>query len=251
MQGTLRRAVKDGVRRRVLSDSVLQVVDAAQLPLAHAAPKGERIALTPEEMKALIDAAKTHRLYALFLLALSVGLRPGEVAGLHWDDLRLDDNDGAFVELNHAVQRQANNRFTVVPVLKNAGAYRNLALPAVAVAALKRHRKIQLAEQVKATSWPCPELVFASTRGTVLNPRNVAREFEKVCKRAGVPTIVPYETRHSFATMLSNDPNVSDWEAADLLGHENTRMFTTVYRKKRKDVVRALPDVVARNLGAS
>ena len=149
MQITLRRAVADGVRRRVVSDSVLRIVDGAHLPIDVCAEKGERIALTPDEMRTLIESSKSHRLHAAVQVALSVGLRPGELTGLYWDALHLDA-PVPYLEVKRAVQRQPNDRYAVVDELKNAGAYRDLALTPEVVDALRAHRVAQNVERMAA-----------------------------------------------------------------------------------------------------
>ena len=46
--------------------------------------------LTPEQARDLLEAAEEHRLGALFILMLTLGLRRGEALGLSWDDLDLE-----------------------------------------------------------------------------------------------------------------------------------------------------------------
>jgi integrase len=43
---------------------------------------------TPEEVVRFLDTARPHRLYALFYLALSTGMRRSELLGLRWQDVR-------------------------------------------------------------------------------------------------------------------------------------------------------------------
>lgn len=246
MGDTLRKAVRDGVRRKVLAQSVADVVVAAQIERDQAAPKGERRALTVAEMRTLIDASKSHRLHALLRLALSTGMRPGELIGLHWSDLHLDDTV-PYVEVSHAAQRQLNNRFKVVEVLKNSGAYRDIGLTDDVVDVLREHRHAQNVKRLAAKSWPEPDLVFASARGTVLNPSNVRRDFDTVCTAAGLDRIVPYETRHTYATMLA-ESDMNTFQIADILGHANDRMLSQTYRKKRKGIVSGATAVVDRAL---
>ena len=253
MRVTLLRAMKDARRRRVISDDVVRVVSDAMIPAALTAPKGERRALTADEMRRLLTASEPRRLHALFLLALSSGMRPGELIGLCWSDLHLDEDlsgDGPYLEVNHAIQRQANNRFAVVDVLKTEASYRPLELSPTVVAALRAHRLAQNVERLAAKSWPNPDLVFASTRGTVLNPANVRREFADVCKLAGVARIVPNETRHTFATMLA-ESNMNTCAIVDILGHTTDRMINRHYRKKRKGIVRGSTAVVDQFLGSA
>lgn len=246
MGDTLRKAVADGVRRGVLNESVAKVVTTAQVPTGIAAPKGERRALTVDEMRRLLDASSTHRLHAMFVTALSLGMRPGELSGLHWDDLHLDDAR-PYLEVNRASQIQDNGRHKVVEVLKTSGSYRDLALSPFVVDALREHRRAQNVERIAAKSWPQPDLVFASTRGTLLNPSNVRREFTAVCALAGVDRIVPYETRHSFATMLA-ESTMNTFAIADMLGHRDDRMLARSYRKKRKGLVSDAVAVIDDNI---
>lgn len=247
MRVVLLRAMKDAARRGVVSRAVVHTVADAQVPTSLTATKGERRALTADEMRRLLKASGPHRLHALFVLALSTGMRPGELTGLYWADLHLDD-DVPYLEVNRAVQLQKNRRFAVVEVLKTSGSYRDLELSATAVAALRAHRVNQNVERLAAEVWPQPDLVFASTRGTVLNPSNVRREYANMCALAKVPKIVPYETRHTFATMLA-ESDMNTFAIVDILGHTDDRMLTRVYRKKRKGIVHGSTAVVDQFLG--
>lgn len=243
-QDVLLRAMRDAERRRVVSRAVVHVVNDAQLPLAlsTSADADKRRALTADEMRRLLAASEPHRLHALFVLALSTGMRPGELIGVYWSDLHLDDAV-PYVSLNRAVQVQTNRRFAVVPQMKNAGAYRDLELSSSAVAALRAHRVAQAAERLAATSWSDPDLVFTSTKGTVLNPSNVRREFKNLCALANVPKIVPNEGRHTVATLLA-DSDMNSYKIVDILGHTSDRMLNQHYRKKRKEIVRGSTAVI-------
>ena len=46
--------------------------------------------LTPEQVRTLFGAAKGDRLEALYVLAVTTGLRQGELLGLKWDDVDLE-----------------------------------------------------------------------------------------------------------------------------------------------------------------
>ena len=47
-------------------------------------------ALLPEEARAFLDAARGDRFEALYVVAVSTGLRRGELLGLRWSDIELD-----------------------------------------------------------------------------------------------------------------------------------------------------------------
>lgn len=55
------------------------------------------------EAQAILAAAKGERLEALFVVALSVGLRQGELLGLRWQDV---DLDAGTLQIKHGLRRQ-------------------------------------------------------------------------------------------------------------------------------------------------
>ena len=49
-----------------------------------------RLQLTPTEARTLLEAAKGERFEALYVLAITAGLRRGELLGLRWTDVDLE-----------------------------------------------------------------------------------------------------------------------------------------------------------------
>ena len=86
---------------------------------------------------------------------------------------------------------------------KNASR-RTVNLPEKALAALKRHRKGQLEEKLKAGgAYGNDGLVFATGLGTPLDAQNVVnRHFKPLLRRAGLPAIRWHDLRHSCFTLL-------------------------------------------------
>jgi integrase len=74
-------------------------------------------------------------------------------------------------------------------------------LPAELVAILRRHRRDQLADTQVARANTLG-LVFTTKNATPLEPRNVNRAFETLCRRANVRSIRLHDLRHSCATLL-------------------------------------------------
>ncbi|MEZ5298313.1 MAG: tyrosine-type recombinase/integrase [Ilumatobacteraceae bacterium] len=109
---------------------------------------------------------------------------------------------------------------------------------------LALHRRQQATERLAASSWADDRLVFATTTGTVIEPRNARRHLAEVCERSGVPIVRPNELRHSCASLLS-DAGVPLELIADLLGHTTTDMLDRTYRHRLRPVV----DVAAGDLG--
>jgi integrase len=78
-----------------------------------------------------------------------------------------------------------------------------------------------------------PELdfVFKTAAGTPVDPSNLRRYFFDLCEAAGIGDWTPKELRHSAASLLSAAGVPID-QAADLLGHADTRMLDRHYRHK-------------------
>lgn len=145
-----------------------------------------------EEVGRFLDAAKKDRLAALYVLAITTGLRQGELFGLKWRDV--DWNKGAI-----AVRRtieDVGGKLTVGEPKTDKGR-RRVDLPQLAVTALKDHRK-RMFNEGNAGDW-----VFCDTSGGLLRRSNVIRRsYEPTIKRAKIPRIKFHDLRHTAATLL-------------------------------------------------
>lgn len=235
VRGALQRVLAAATRRHHVPFNVALEARIPKCAFKRAAETPRRTALIPTDARKLLDALRDERNGSMFALSLRIGLRPGEAAGLHWDDL-----DGNTIHVRRGV-RVVRGRAQVVDELKTAAARRAIELPPDLVAWLADHRKTWLAEKLAATSWHDDRLLFPSTNGRVLSPSNVRRQLAAVCERAAVPVVRPNELRHSCASLLS-DMGVPNEQIADLLGHTTTRMVEATYRHRLRPVV----DVAAR-----
>jgi integrase len=231
IRGTLQRVIAFAERRGDISRNVAK--NATITPKA--APAQPRTALHPVAARKLLAALRDERNGVMFALSLRVGLRPGEAAGLYWDDL-----DGDVLNVRRGV-RVVGGRAQVVDDLKTEASRRAIELPADIVDWLDVHRRAQVVERLAASSWHDARLIFASPNGRVLSPPNVRRQLVAVCDAAGVPVVRPNELRHSCASLLS-DLGVPNELIADLLGHTTTRMVDQTYRHRLRPVV----DIAAR-----
>ncbi len=241
-RGTLQRAIAFAERRGKVNRNV--ALAATITP--DAARSEPRRALAPDDARRLLAAlrepyvgkngkVKTDRNGLLFAMSLRLGLRPGEAAALYWRDV-----DGGVVNVSRGL-RIIKNHPVIVDEVKTSGSRRTIELPADMADWLADHRKAQLAERLAATSWADDKLVFATTVGTVVEPRNARRQLAQICERAEVPVVRPNELRHSCASLLS-DAGVPLELIADLLGHASTDMLDRTYRHRLRPVV----DVAAR-----
>jgi integrase len=184
-----------------------------------------------------VAAASGDRLEALWLTALHLGLRPGELRGLVWRDIDLEATP-TVLHLREAMQQDGT-----LGALKSGARRRSLALPTSVAEALLRHLDRQVAERATAGDrWVgsfdhLGGLVWATGRGTAINGSNLRRSFAQLRERAGVEgRWSPYACRHTAVSLLS-DAGLSAERIADVMGHRDTRMIFRTYRHVLTDVI--------------
>lgn len=98
------------------------------------------------------------------------------------------------------------------------------------------------------SEWQETRLVFASTVGTPIHPRNMLRAFYKLLERAGLPHMRFHDLRHSCATLLAAQ-GVPPRVAMDILGHSDIRLTLNVYTHVRDESKRQAAEAMERLFG--
>jgi integrase len=161
----------------------------------------------------------TVRLEALFVLSITVGLRPGELRKLTWD---LVDLDAGVIHVWRSASRSGD--------VKTPKSRRSLTLPKRALTALKAHKRRQAAERLAAgDAWQDSNLVFCHEDGTMYTRDALNWRFSKMTKRAGIGHWHAHEGRHTAVSIMSNN-GVPIQDIADTVGHKSTQVTETVYR---------------------
>lgn len=151
--------------------------------------------LTPAEAAQLFAAAAEDRLSALWLLVTALGLRRGEALALRWEEV---DLDRGHLQVRATLQR-VDGALVRADMPKTKSSRRALPLPEVVVEALCAHRAAQVQERLASTAWADQALVFTTSIGTPLEPRNVLRSFHALCDRAEVRRVRIHDLRHAVA----------------------------------------------------
>ena len=228
VRGVLIQVLRHAERQGLVARNV-----AALVPTP-AGPRATGRSLTLEQARALLEAAQGHPLEAAFMLGLTCGLRPGELLGLGWEDVDLDQG---VLRVSRAVSRVGG--IVQLGRTKTASSRRQLLLPTAAVQALRQHRARQLAQQeLLGEHGHDLGLVFPTSRGTLLDPANLRRALRTVTERAGLGRWHPHELRHSAASLLSA-AGVPLEEVADVLGHASTRVTSATYRHRTTPTIDA------------
>jgi integrase len=140
--------------------------------------------------------------------------------------------------VNHTLQRLNGQMQLVEP--KTDRSRRTVSLPAIAIAALLRHREAQAQDEVLAGSrWSGNPLglVFTSSLGTPLDARNVLRMFQALLADAKIPKMRIHDLRHSAASILIAQ-GVSAKAISELLGHSAVAFTLQVYGHLMEDTRR-------------
>jgi integrase len=225
VRATLAQALDVALRRGKV---VRNAARLAEMPRTRR-PVAKR-ALTEDQAASLISAAAGTDVEAFLVVGLGLGLRPGELLGLQWDNVNLKTRT---LVVDGSLKRE-HNRLRLGDVKRGIRASRRrLSLPAPVVETLKAHKAAQAARQLELGPeiWSNADgLVFTTEVGTPIDPSNMNRRLAKVTEAAGLGRWSMTElARHSAASLLS-DAGVPLEVIADALGHSSTRMLERHYR---------------------
>jgi integrase len=179
---------------------------------------------------------------ALYVQAVTIGLRQGEPLGLRWEDVDFEDG---LVRVRRTLTR--NKRRLLLGEPKTKRSRRTVQLTEAAVQALKEHRARQKQQMERlGDHYEDQGLIFATQKGTLVNPTNLKkRSFEPLLEKAGLPSIRFHDLRHTCATLLLSS-NVNPKIVSEMLGHATSAItldtYSHVLPNMQKGAARALED---------
>jgi integrase len=205
--------------------------------------------LTAKQAEALIRAASEDDLEALWVLAVTTGMRLGECLGLRWRSV--DERRGALsVETSLTV----NGQRATLTEPKSAASRRRVSLSEFAVDALRRRRaderdRVRTGERAVSSTPEFADLVFTNARGEPLDPRAlVTKRFGPLLTKAGLPHVRFHDLRHTAATLLlasGEHPKV----VSAMLGHSTIRTTLDLYSHVSDAMTRQAARTMDRLLG--
>lgn len=220
MRTVLRMALGRAVKHGRLSRNVAALANPPRQVRHEIKP------LSPEEVRTLLAAVAGTRLEGPVVVAVSTGLRAGELLGLQWADIDLDTGT---LTVRTALQRIDGEHRLVPP--KTSSSKREVALGAGTVAAIRAHRIRQLEERLVAgdewnAAWP--DLVFQTTVGGPVDINNLRHRFHRVLDRVGLRRVRWHDLRHAAASLLLAQ-NVHPRVIMELLGHSSIAVTMNTY----------------------
>jgi integrase len=239
--------------RTVLRSALAQALKWGLVPRNVAAlvtppriPRPEVHVLNPDEARKFLDAAKGSRFESIFVLALTLGMRRGEILGLRWTDV---DFETGVLKISQAMQRLAEG--LSITEVKTERSRRVLAIPESVVRALRMRRAQQAQERLLAgIHWKDTGLVFTAPNGGMLEPITLHRAFKVLLTEAKLPMAVRFhDLRHSAASLLLAQ-GVHLRAIMELLGHSSISLTANTYSHVQPAMMREVANVMEEILKA-
>ncbi|MFL5760275.1 MAG: tyrosine-type recombinase/integrase [Thermomicrobiales bacterium] len=226
IHAVLHHALDDAVKWGLL---IRNVADAVEPPKE---ARTEMKVWNAEQVGRVLRTAADDHLEALWRLAISTGMRRGELLALKWSDL---DLDGGGLSVQRSLGRGETARLEEGEPKSQSGR-RRIALSRSVVESLKRHRVRQLEHRIAAdVAYQDRGYVFANETGGHLHPNVLYRRFDALIDRADVPTIRFHDLRHTSATLLLAE-GVHGKIVQERLGHANIAMTLDLYSHVTADM---------------
>jgi integrase len=223
----LHRALKDAARWGYVPHNRADDVDPP-----HGGSHQQQV-LTPEQLRAFLAHVRGDRLYALWLLVATTGMRRAELAGLRWSDI-----DFARARLTPRLPRVVVNYQVHESDTKTASGRRSLALDPATLKELREHQRRQAEERAIAELADNNDLVFTWPDGRPLHPDLITDWFQRHAKRVvreqdgrtkvGLPAIRLHDVRHSYAT-AALAAGIPAKIISERLGHANVQITLDTY----------------------
>ncbi|MFU0811953.1 MAG: Site-specific integrase [Atopobium sp.] len=199
--------------------------------------------------KKAIDPAKAHEFIeeldpseprdCAYLLAITMGLRCGEVCGLSWGDINWDMH---IADISHSYDSLGNLKEP-----KTKAGVRLLPLPSVTYDALKTMKAAQASQFEKTNRYRKPEEgylvqdestpVIAGNYGERILSRTLSRWWTEDRMAFGLEDFTLHELRHTYLSLLA-EKGVHPKIMQELAGHSNARITMEIYTHVNMDAKR-------------
>lgn len=216
------------VLRNALNQAIVWGVISKNPAVATKPPKRQKKEmkyLNEEQVKVLLSSVEDTRFEALYYIAVTTGLRRGEILGLKWIDV---DWDNRNLQIRRQLQRvyKKGMQFSEPKTRKSN---RVVALGKVTIEKLRKHQELQK-EQKKhlADQWQENDLIFPSTIGTPYEPRNLSRDFQLLLEKLGLPRVRFHDLRHTAATLMFKQ-GIHPKVVQERLGHSSISLTLDTY----------------------
>ena len=167
--------------------------------------------LTEDQAKKFLETVGNHRWYPIYVLAITTGMREGEILGLHWEDIDLKNE---VISVVHTVNYIDGRSVLSQPKTKKS--QRPVALAKLTIEVLK---------EIKDKD---SGLVFTTSSGKPISHRNLLRHYHASLEKASIKRMRFHDLRHTFATFLFRK-KVHPKVVQSMLGHSTIAITIDTY----------------------
>lgn len=216
----------------------------AELVKRPAARKKEMQVWSLEEAQQFLKASERDPLYIVFLLALTTGMRQGEILGLRWKDV---DKENLIISVTQILTHDGKG---FEAGAKTVSGQRPIRVDENTMKALENHRKKALEKRIEnADVFEDKDLVVHTKFGGPVSPRNTIRSFKRLIDKAGVKEIRFHDLRHTHVTFLIKNRETPQ-AIAERMGWSDTRMIDK-YAHIRPDIQEDVADTFGKTFYVS
>ncbi|MFF5283049.1 tyrosine recombinase XerC [Streptomyces sp. NPDC013171] len=195
---------------------------------------------TPQQFGAFLDAAEEDRLYAVFHLMGTRGLRRGEAVGQDWHET---DLDAGLITPAKEIVVDGWDPYESEP--KTDGSAGTIALDSVNIEVLRAQKARQTKERKKAgAAWQDTGKVFTKEDGSWLHPETVSETFRRILATTDLPPITLRDLRHVSAT-LTHGAGGDIHTIKETLRHSTITLTSDTYTSLLPEVDREIAEKAA------
>ena len=221
----LRGALREAVHEEIVVRNVAEGVKVS----APRVEEDDKVAYAwkPSEVATFLEASQDDPLYPVCYLMLTLGLRRGEALGLPWSAVNLEN---AVLNVKQALSLTGKGNKAEIRAVKTPSSRRELLLSSDVVTLLRVQKEKQdEMRRFLGDDWVDTGLVFNTSLGTPIHPRNALRSFKRLIKSLDVTPIRLHDLRHTFAT-LALHRKIPVEVVSKTLGHARVDITLNVYR---------------------
>jgi len=239
IHAVLHNAFKQAVLEGILGRNP---ADAVERPRVE---QSEMQTLHENQARQFLLAAMGSPFETIYYLALTSGMREGELLGLKWSDLDLNKST-LFVQ--RQLQQIPGQGYVLVPPKTKAGR-REIKLGQGTLTQLEAHRERQkLAKTNAGEKWQENDFIFPTSLGTPLDHKRVRKEFKRILKSANLPNIRFHDLRHtSLNALLDHDVPVNAVQKR--AGHATPSTTVNIYghatARSQEDAAEKIEELVS------
>jgi integrase len=233
----LRKALYNAEKMQLIQRNVADFVELPKLKKFKSGVYDEN------QVKSLLKVAKENDMYLPILLAVSIGLRLGEVFGLQWKDIDFKNN-------TIVIQRSLSliNRKLIFHEPKTEKSNRVIVVSDTIIKELENQQvKQNESKSIMGQAYTDYDLVNCYDDGLPINPSNYTHRFAKLLKRNGLPHIRFHDLRHTNATLMLKQ-NIPAKVASERLGHSTVGitldLYSHVLREMQEEAAKKIDSVI-------